>query len=211
VKQQAKNSGVGCLQLNAQLKPSHRILVYIANKPNMPEYRHCNSVQAMTSGGITAIGLACGNGWRKVFNVYSKLLYALDANDFSFKTLAPTWQAYREDFLLQQGSATALLFSAPLLSKELSKELPKELSKESPKESQADSHCIHIISGKTYAKTLIDSALLDVSLIWIDEYFAIDVQKRLIVCPYFDYRQLSNQKIEQLAKLMSGLVNKKMH
>ncbi|PKG39828.1 hypothetical protein CXF74_06585 [Psychromonas sp. Urea-02u-13] len=179
------------------------MLVYIANKPNMPEYRHCNSVQAMTSGEITAIGLACGNGWRKVFNVYSKLLYALDANDFSFKTLAPTWQTYRDDFLLQQGSATALLFSAPLLLKELSKELSKE--------SQANSHCIHIISGKTYAKTLIDSGLLNVSLIWIDEYFAIDVQKRLIVCPYFDYRQLSNQKIEQLAKLMSGLVNQKTH
>ena len=158
MKQQSKNIGLGCLQrngqfseqrssvhssqLNPELNPSYSIAVYLANKPNMPEYVECDGIQVLAPGDITAIGLACGNGWRKVFNVYSKLLYALPLNDFSFKTLAPTWQAYRDEFLLQQGSATALLFSAPLL--------------------QADNHCIHIISGKTHAKDLINRGKLNV-------------------------------------------------
>ncbi|GLS91872.1 hypothetical protein GCM10007916_29420 [Psychromonas marina] len=172
------NEGFGCSQFT--------IAVYIANKPSMVEYENCVAMHAMTAQEITKIGIACGNGWRKVFNVYSKLLYALDSELFSFSGCAPTWQGYRDNFLLQQGSGTALLFSPPLC-------LP-------------DSQTIHIISGKTYAKALINSDQLMTSLIWLDESFAIDVAKRLIVCPYFDYRQLSNQKIEYLADLIKQLM-----
>lgn len=177
------NEGFGCTQFT--------IAVYIANKPNMVEYENCVGMHAMIRQEITDIGVACGNGWRKVFNVYSKLLYALDSKMFSFSHKAPIWQAYRDNFLLQQGSGTALLFSPPVFSSEL---LP-------------DSNTIHIITGKTYAKELINSGLLDTSLIWLDEYFAIDAAKRVIVCPYFDYRQLSNQKIEYLAKLIKQLAS----
>ena len=162
------------------------IAVYIANKPTMTEYEDISAMQAMTAGDISHIGQVCGNGWRKVFNVYSKLLYALDPESFLFSSRAATWQAYRDSFLLQQGSGTALLFSPPLLS---------------------DNHCIHIISGKTYAKALINAGELDCSLIWLDEHFAIDVANKLIVCPYFDYRQLSNIRIERLADLMKELVD----
>jgi len=162
------------------------IAVYIANKPNMVEYENGLSLQAMTAQEITQIGIACGNGWRKVFNVYSKLLYALDPALFPFTHCASTWQHYRDNFLLQQGSGTALLFSPPLL-----------VSK---------SQTIHIITGKTYAKALINSGALMTSLVWLDESFAIDVSQRVIVCPYFDYRQLSNQKIEYLASLIKELV-----
>ena len=35
--------------------------------------------------------------------------------------------------------------------------------------------------------------------------FAIDTKNRLIVCPYFDYRQLSNRKIARLADLLLSL------
>ena len=152
----------------------------------MVEYEDRIGLHAMAPQEITQIGIACGNGWRKVFNVYSKLLYTLDSKVFLFSGCAPTWQTYRDNFLLQQGSGTALLFSPPVL-------IP-------------DSDTIHIISGKTYAKSLINSGQLVTSLIWLDEYFAIDVAKRVIVCPYFDYRQLSNQKIEYLAMLMKQLV-----
>lgn len=172
------NTGFGCATFT--------IAVYIANKPNMLEYENCVGLHPMVGQEITQIGLACGNGWRKVFNVYSKLLYALDSEAFSFSGCAPTWQKYRDDFLLQEGSHTALLFSPPLLDSNI--------------------QTIHIISGKTHAKALINSGQLSTSLIWLDEFFAIDVAKRVIVCPYFDYRQLSNQKIEYLAILIKQLV-----
>lgn len=177
------NIGFGCTQF--------KIVVYIANKPNMIEYENCVAMHSMAAQEITQIGVECGNGWRKVFNVYSKLLYALDPKKFSFSRCASTWQNYRDNFLLQQGSGTALLFSPPIFSSEL----------------LAATNTIHIISGKTYAKELINSGQLKISLIWLDEYFAIDVAKRVIVCPYFDYRQLSNQKIEYLAELMKQLVS----
>lgn len=183
-KSNLKNIGLGCLDFS--------FVVYIANRPNMSEYNDGKYLQSLNKGDITSIGLACGNGWRKVFNVYSKLLYALDPKQFSFQSLAPTWQIFRDDFLLQNGSKTALLFSAPLL----------------PTASQ-DKQYIHIVTGKTYAKNLINKGELTASLIWLDEDFAIDLSLRLIVCPYFDYRQLSNQKIERLSLLISEIINHK--
>ena len=171
------NIGLGCRKFN--------IAVYLANTPAMPEYNHLNNVHALANGDIAHIGMTCGNGWRKVFNVYSKLLYELDPICFSYQLLAPTWQAYRDGFLLHKDSGTALLFSPPLLNQ--------------------CNECIHIISGKTYAKELINNGCILTSLIWLDEHFAIDSVNRVIVCPYFDYRQLSNIKIERLAKLIKTL------
>jgi hypothetical protein len=118
--------------------------------------------------------------------VYAKLLYALDKEVFSFSTLASTWQEYRDSFLLQANSNTALLFNAPIINKD---------------------HCktIHIIMGKTYAKSLVNSKFLMAPLTWLDDEFAINSTERVIVCPYFDYRQLSNIKIVRLAQLMKSL------
>jgi hypothetical protein len=56
---------------------------------------------------------------------------------------------------------------------------------------------IHVIAGKTYA------AQLDLPpLIWLDNYFAVNKEFRIIVAPYPDYRQLSNARIEYLLGLM---------
>lgn len=171
------NIGLGC--------SSFTIAVYIANKPNMFEYQQLSSILPVTSGEITAINAACGNGWRKVFNVYAKLLYVLDNKNFNYSSLATTWQKYRDTFLLQQDSNTALLFSSPQLEKNKSS--------------------LHIICGKTYAKHLLASKKLIANFDWLDDEFAIDRTQNLIVCPYFDYRQLSNIKIERLANLLKEL------
>ena len=64
---------------------------------------------------------------------------------------------------------------------------------------------IHLIIGKTYAKLLVNATQLECELTWLDNEFAINTQHRVIVCPYFDYRQLSNIKIERLAAMMKGL------
>jgi hypothetical protein len=163
--------------------------VYIANKPNMLEYQSLDEVTALAQGEINVINQACGNGWRKVFNVYAKLLYALDKESFDYSESASTWQNYRDTYLLQTQSKTALLFSVPQLM------LGNKLSTET----------VHIICGKGHAKALLDKGKLVANLVWLGDEFAIDREKKLIVCPYFDYRQLSNIKIERLAGLLQSL------
>ena len=175
-----QNIGLGCSEFS--------FAVYLANAPNMPEYQHINGVIPVINGEIDKIGVECGNGWRKIFNVYAKLLYALHPNDFAFLRSPPSWQAYRDRFLLQSGSENALLFTAPIL--------------------DINSQKIHIISGKTYAKHLLATGEIEVGLTWLDDEFAINEANRLIVCPYFDYRQLSNIKIEHLSVMLSQFKNK---
>ena len=160
------------------------IRVYIANRPPMAEYAGLVTLQPLHSGEIALINQACGNGWRKVFNVYAKLLYALDTKQFAFTQQASSWQQYRDQHLLQASSQTALLFSAPQL--------------------QQSSHSVHIITGRTYAKALLDAGL-PAQLNWLNSEFAVDKHNRLLVCPYFDYRQLNNEKLVYLAQLIKAL------
>ena len=145
---------------------------------------------SLSQGELSTIGQQCGNGWRKVFNVYSKLLFALDPQLFEFQQQASTWQTYRDQHLLQRSSATALLFTPPILT--------------------TSENTIHIIMGRTYAKQLVNTNQLNVPLTWLDNEFAINEQHRVIVCPYFDYRQLSNIKIARLAVLIKQLKNQEM-
>lgn len=159
--------------------------VYIANKPNMLEYQNLIDVTSLVGGEIDAINQACGNGWRKIFNVYAKLLYALDSENFDFSQRAPSWQSYRDSYLLQEKSKTALLFSSPQL--------------------MANNEVIHILCGKNHARSLLSNDERISNLVWIDDEFAIDRQNKLVICPYFDYRQLSNIKIERLADLLKTL------
>lgn len=170
-----KSVGLGCKHYD--------FAVYIANQPNMSEYQCLEDVVALQKGEIDVINNACGNGWRKVFNVFAKLLYALNATEFDYSKKSPTWQAYRDTVLLQRNSATALLFSPPQL--------------------DIHSNVIHIICGRTYATELLTSGALTSDLLWLDSEFAIDTSNKLIVCPYFDYRQLSNIKITRLAGLIA--------
>jgi hypothetical protein len=168
----------------------YQIAVYIANRPPISEYQQLDRLTPLTTGEIAHIGQHCGNGWRKVFNVYAKLLYALDKEQFNFASFAPTWQHYRDDFLLQPHSKTSLLFNAPQLI---------------PITHNHNLNAVHIIMGKTYAKDLLSTGVFDIELIWLNNEFAINRSQRVIVCPYFDYRQLSNVKIERLAELIKEL------
>lgn len=167
--------------------PLFTFAVYIANQPQMPEYECLSRIAPLSVGQVDSIGKACGNGWRKIFNVYAKLLYALDTTYFHFSSMAPTWQQYRDQYLLQENSQTALLFTPP------------KLTIDKP------SHLIHIICGRTYAKKLINEGKLSSALLWLNEEFAVDVQQNVVVCPYFDYRQLSNIKIQYLSDILKQL------
>lgn len=173
-------TGFGCAQF--------RLAVYIGNRPNTADYLDMVDFRPLHTGDIAAINQACGNGWRKVFNVYAKLLHQL-GEPYLTSTLKPTtWQDYRDNSLLHNGSSTALLFSAPSFT--------------------ANSKAIHIIMGKTYASQVLTDANRLAQLIWLDADFALLPNERLIVCPYFDYRQLSNQKIDRLVEIINTLENK---
>ena len=165
--------------------PYAQFNVYIANRPNFAEYSSVNRVSPLSAGEIHAISQACGNGWRKVFNVYAKLVFALNAENIVSLQRAQSWQNYRDHALLQSSSNTSLLYSPPQFSEVKDK----------------NSNPVHIIMGKTYANSLN----LPHSLIWLDHEFALDSNKKLLVCPYFDYRQLSNIKIMRLVALIKQL------
>jgi hypothetical protein len=98
-----KESGLG--------DPYAQFKVYIANRPNFAEYATLDWVNPLFSGNIYTIGQACGNGWRKVFNVYAKLIFALNVENTVSLQNSQNWQSYRDHALLQNGSNTSLLFS----------------------------------------------------------------------------------------------------
>lgn len=159
--------------------------VYIDKRPPLSEYTELRAVRGLQSGEISAIGKACGNGWRKVFNLYAKLAFALSNCSPLQLTRQPnllTWQQYRDDHLLQEGSRTCLLFSAPFVDRDSSEDFP----------------AVHIVMGRQYAQSMPLSDQLQ----WLDREFAVIPEKPMIVCPYFDYRQLSNQKLERLVTLV---------
>jgi len=164
--------------------PRAGIRVYVAKQPPMQEYHYLSGMQALQYGEIEMINQACGNGWRKLFNVYAKLLFALPATHFGYTAKAASWQQFRDKQLLQAASDSALLFSAPQL--------------------HLSEHTIHIIAGRTRAKELINQGL-PLQLQWLNTEFAIDTRSRVVVCPYFDYRQLNNEKIGYLVQLIMQL------
>lgn len=158
---------------------SSSINFYIANRPPLDDYPQMNELRGLAMGELAHIVRHTGNHWRKVFNVYAKLLfdwYQLhQRND-----LPASWREYRDLELFQPHSQEALLFNAPALTE--------------------NQNCIHIIAGKTYAANL---ALP--SLVWLDTYFAVNKEYRVIIAPYPDYRQLSNERISKLIILMKEL------
>lgn len=182
-----------------------RINVYIANRPNYQDLSLLNTMRPFCTGDIEALNRQCGNGWRKVFNVYAKLVFAWRSADPVLDTCLPgagcaSWQVYRDKVLLQKDSQTALLFSPPL---------PQQGLPNCGNGCADDAitgtihNAYHIIMGRTYAKSLVQTAGLN--LTWHGEEFAIDQSARTVVCPYFDYRQLSNIKIIRLVELLKSL------
>ena len=161
------------------------IKVYIQNRPPLDNYIQLNHLQSIEPGEIEHINRETGNHWRKIFNCYAKLIFALGA------TKEKSWQKFRDQELLQRDSNTQLLFSPPTF---------------------CEQHATRIICGKTYFLTLTDhlDSLLDKKPLvnWIDPYFAINQEANLIVCPYFDYRQLSNQRIQTLVELVKQVQSK---
>ena len=151
-----------------------RLAIYIANRPLNAQYPSLITLQPLVAGELQNIVANNSNHWRKVFNVFAKILWQIQWPQSTNNT-ASRWQDYRDQHLLQAHSYEALLFSPPDL--------------EAPH--------IKIVAGKTYA-----AALSLPPLKWLDAHFAVNKAHQLIVCPYLDYRQLSNERIAKLGVLI---------
>ncbi len=163
-----KNNVIGLGNSDAHL------IFYTKNRPPLSIYQDLSCVKPMVNNEITHICHETGNHWRKIFNVYAKLLFELAPKGFS------SWQQLRDNSLLQATSGHCLLFSPPNLSTDKS------------------GRKLHIILGKSYAEQLGFSQ----HCTWLSKDFAINSELGVIICPYFDYRQLSNIKITQLVGLI---------
>lgn len=153
------------------------IYLYIENTPPLEQYQTLDTVKPLASGEIANIANLTGNHWRKIFNVLAKLVFELENTSFE------RWQLLRDDALLQNNSNYCLRLDAPIITK-------------------LDCNKVHIILGKTYATKLEIAEQCH----WLTPYFAINQNKKIIICPYFDYRQLSNIKITQLVQLIKSLL-----
>lgn len=160
------------------------LAVYVANRPPIDDYPALDHLRGLAQGELDHIVRHTSNHWRKLFSVYAKFLYEMgEAGLWEEAPQYSRWQDYRDQHLLQADSRAALLFSSPDFSPNRS-----SLKNSSLK------NCVHVVAGKTYASALG----LDAELQWLDAHFAVIPEKRLIVCPYFDYRQLSNERITRL-------------
>ncbi len=181
------------------------IQVYIANRPPISPYDVLDDCKPMVNTEIAAIGQHTGNHWRKVFNVYAKLMFEFIQRahgampehpdlkiHFSALKDSATWQAYRDNHLLQLGSATGLLFTPPNFAC-----------------FDSGARTIHIIMGKGYAQQL--GFEYETPYLLADHHgdFAFYEQQGLILCPYFDYRQLSNAKISVVVDIMLSMLETK--
>ncbi|MBV7317425.1 hypothetical protein [Shewanella sp. NIFS-20-20] len=172
--------------------PMAHLRVYMEHRFNVIGLTQLAGVEPLVSGEIAAISAEGGNGWRKVFSVYAKLVFALGAAGDEDGTRYARWQQYRDERLLQGGSGTALLFSPPMFN-------------DADIVNETGNQAVHIIMGRTYAKQLLASEHLQCQWQWLDHEFALDKDLRLVVCPYFDYRQLTNVKLQRLVAIIESL------
>ncbi|WP_448548373.1 DUF6942 family protein [Thalassotalea fusca] len=161
--------------------PNAKLNVFLANNIPLTPYNTYDCVVPVVENEIHTIGVQTSNHWRKIFNVYAKLLGALYPNDIAH------WQTFRDTKMLTADSNQSLIYS-PITIDSLS----------------ADN--LNIVMGKTYA---INQGLTE-NCLWVSPDFAINKNKQLVVCPYFDYRQLSNIKIEQLVQLIHAITESQL-
>ena len=155
--------------------PEATFRVYLGNRPDIEPFNQPDGIQPLAAGDIGHIVSATGNHWRKIFNVYAKLLNAIGT---PYVEGFPRWQDYRDEKLLQRGSDVALCFGPP-------------------------QSCTHqqqnVFMGKGFAH---DCGFFSTpGAQWLDSHFAVN-NAGDVVCPYFDYRQLSDERIQRLVTLL---------
>jgi hypothetical protein len=143
--------------------------------PHFPPGIQPNPAQAispLTGGELERLIREGGNHWRKVFTLYAKLLHGLTP-------LEPDWQTCRDQRLLRSGSACALLFEHSCV----------------PEQEQ-----LCLVMGQTFGRT--EGWLAGDQTLPAEQPFVQHPEQAVIVTPYFDYRQLSNARLDSLIQLI---------
>ena len=151
-----------------------RWVLYIANRPELDEYQD-ELYRILALGEAAEIIRQTSNHWRKVFSIMAKISFAL------YETQCATWQEYRDTKLLTEHGFEAISFE--------------------PFQQLSDNH-LSLICGFTYAETQIDLT----QLISHHKFEKLKVSEigKLIVTPYFDWRQLNNEMLTSLISIMKG-------
>jgi hypothetical protein len=174
---------------------SPKYIVYCENQPNLDYLGRSNSIGELYIGqSVSEISLSSiiehnGNHWRKIFNIYAKIGWALTPNQ------ATTWQEYRDQVLLTNGSSTQLVMGASLDICIIN----------------AFPNATHLVMGKQYFKSFLDSTsrnkfepinlqILDVNAFKFQSSYIINT-------PYFDYRQFNNCLIDSHVNCCTQLEN----
>lgn len=147
---------------------SPKLLIYLPHTPNCDHLKALAEVRPAFPGELHQIGVETGNHWRKIINVTAKLGFAINDNNYS------DWQSYRDAFLCREGSEITLIFGAKKLVQ--------------------GEHYTHIISGHQYCESICKTFEFET----LDQDFRLCRSRKVIDSPYFDYRQLSNIKLEKL-------------
>lgn len=154
--------------------PKPRWVLHIANRPELDKYQH-NIAFALTTGEAADIIQQTSNHWRKLFSIMAKISFAL------FETGCDSWQEYRDTKLLTDQGFEMISFETP----------------------DPQQECYYsIVAGYTYAKTQLDvESLMPLSAC---EKLLLAENKPLAVTPYFDWRQLTNEVLAHLIKVMNA-------
>jgi len=183
--------GFGCHQ--------PQVCFYVPHRPDFGDYPQLAELRPLMAGEIEHIVTNTNNHWRKLFNVYAKLMFEwLGLRGCT--DLPASWQAYRDNHLFQASGHEALIFSLPHVQSR-----PQAGNLNAPNTAHLGQPVFHIIAGKTYG-----AALAPPGLNWLDAHLAVNTHERLarariIVAPYPDYRQLTNARITQVCRLLLQL------
>lgn len=150
-------------------------VLHIANRPELDEFQHSN-FRTLKTGEAAEVIKQTSNHWRKVFSIMAKISFAL------FNTECETWQEYRDTKLLTSEGFEALNYQ--------------------PYSNNTKHDYFSIVAGFTYAETQLN----------LDNFYPVDGDIKILfkpdetvaVTPYFDWRQLTNEKLDKLITLMKN-------
>jgi len=177
-----------------------RIGIYLPHFPESSITQQLSGLRPVSAGELEVLARELGNHWRKIINIAAKIGARLQpelaeaVGDIARVPPGQTWQDYRDQSLCQAGSVVALLFSAPLGSEKYHHRRP-ELDLPNPQE-------VRVMSGHQYCLQCFPALNFEV----IDQDFKLSRSLSVIDSPYFDYRQLSNRKLEKLIVLIQSLL-----
>jgi len=152
--------------------PQAKFIVYCANTP-ITALLIADTITPICYHDIEQINSNNGNGWRKIFNVYAKLLFEINPLEFQ------SWQDLRNEFLLQSHCDHQLVLNPA--------SIPTK-----------DANTIQILMGKTFASSHINA----IDIQWMNPFMGKVINKNIYITPYFDYRQFSNAKIKKFVRLL---------